>query len=66
MSTAMQIFSGSLDLISIFFLWKNYFYSILLIAYLYCQGWLNKKQKNKLLEKINCSGVFVVKFEQIW
>ena len=37
MSAAMQIFSGLLALISIFFLWKSYFQGILLIEYFYCQ-----------------------------
>ena len=35
MSAAMQIFSGPFALISIFFLWKSYFYGILLIVYFY-------------------------------
>ena len=37
MSAAMQIFSGPLALINIFFLWKSYFDGILLIVYFYCQ-----------------------------
>ena len=37
MVAAMQTFSGPLALISIFFLWKSYFYGMILIAYFYCQ-----------------------------
>ena len=37
MVAAMQTFSGPLVLISIFFLWKSYFYGMILIAYFYCQ-----------------------------
>ena len=36
MSGAMQIFTGPLVLISIFFLWKSYIYGMLLIVYFYC------------------------------
>ena len=34
MSAAMQIFSGPLALISIFFLWKSYFYGVLLYIFI--------------------------------
>ena len=37
MLAATQIFGGLLALISFFFLWKSYFYGILLIVYFSCQ-----------------------------
>ena len=36
MPASMQISSGPLALINIFFLWKSYFYGMHLIVYFYC------------------------------